>query len=96
MVVAAVVMVVVVVSAGSSAGGGGDACDDEGVHLVHPEQDDSLPAAQSLSLSVSEGVSRSMLADERVSQLSSSESTIVSVVAGACSFAGGVSTLIDL
>ena len=38
------VMVVVVVAAGSMAGGGGDACNDEGVPSVHPEQDDSLPA----------------------------------------------------
>ena len=64
------VMVVVVVAAGSLAGGGGDACGDKGVYLVHPEQDDSLPAAKSRSLSKLEGVSRSMLVDERVSQSS--------------------------
>ena len=63
-------MVVVAVAAGSSVGGGGDACDNEGVHSVHPEQDDLLPAAKSRSLSVSEGVSRSMLVEERVSQSS--------------------------
>ena len=43
MVVAVVVIVVVVVAAGSSASGGGDACGDEVVYSVHPEQDDSLP-----------------------------------------------------
>ena len=43
-VVAAVVIVAAVVVAKSSASGGGDACGDEGVHSVHPEQDDSLPA----------------------------------------------------
>ena len=60
MVVAAVVMVVVVVAARSSASGS-DACGDEGVHLVHLEQDDSLPAAKSCSLLVLERVSRSIL-----------------------------------
>ncbi len=39
------VVAVEIVGGGAVAGVGGDACGDEGVHSVHPEQDHALPAA---------------------------------------------------